>query len=290
MTTDSSAVSRIRFVNILDGYVYGPNLFTTHDGGATWKQATLAGAPNSYGVSSIETNGSYTYLVAGNPNTAVPAPDVLYRSPASTDNFTLQTQPTFSTGWAVRIAANPYGAIVAAGDQKGDFYFQANGTNTWTHLNPNCKNGVPTNPLVALASPANGSSDPQLVFACGGNVAAGSQQKTIVRSTNLTSFANAPTNPPLGGNLSAIASPDGNTIAVAASSGATYLYVTTNGGASWNTVISTPAYGGAPIHDLGFTNDTQGFAVEGNATKAGLASSSFIMTYNGGVSWQNVTF
>ena len=290
LTTNNTAVSRIRFVNILDGFLYGPSLYTTHDGGATWNKVTLPGAPSTFGVTSLETNGTTTYLIAGDQNSAVPGADLLYTSVATQDNFILQAQPVFSSGWQPRVVANPQGATISANNNKGDLYYQANGTTTWTHLNPGCQNGIPTNPVVALATPAAGSIDPQIVLACGGDAGAGTQQKTVVKTTNLSTFTAAATQPPLGGILNAIASPDGKTIAVAASSGATFLYVSTNGGSSWQTVFNSSAYGGAPIHDLGFTTDTQGFAVAGNAVNAGQVSSVFIMTHDSGATWQQVTF
>ncbi len=270
--------------------MYGPDLYSTHDGGTSWQKVSLNGVPNSYGVTSLETNSTTTYLTAGNPNTAVPGADVLFSSPASQDNFTALSQPAFTPGWEPRVIANPYGVVIAVNDNKGDLYFQPTGSTTWTHFNPDCLNGIPTNPLVALASPASGSSLPQIVLACGGDAGAGSQQKTIVKSSDLSTFATAPSNPPLGGILGNIASPNGQTIAVSASSGATFLYVSSNGGSSWQTVINNPNFGGAQIHDLGFTTDTQGFAVEGDATKAGVVSSTFIMTRDAGLSWQTIAF
>lgn len=290
LTTNSTAVSKIRFVNILDGYVFGPNLFTTHDGGATWHQVTLSGIPSSYGVMSLETNQNYTYLIAGNPSAAVPGVEDLFVSPASKDSFELQSSPTFAAGDVAKITTNPYGTIISANDRKGDLYYQALGASNWTHITANCGTGIPTNPFVTLTTPPSGSSNPEIVVACGGDVGAGSQQKTIIKSTNLSTFTAVPSNPPLGGVLTGIASPNGQTIAVSAASGATYLYVSTNGGQSWKTVIQNPAFGGSPIHDLGFTTNTQGFAVEGNATKEGVASSEFLMTHDSGASWQSVTF
>lgn len=290
LTTDSKAVSKIRFVNILDGYVFGPNLFTTHDGGATWHQVTLSGIPSSYGVMSLETNQNYTYLIAGNPNSAVPGIEDLFVSPASNDSFKLQSSPTFAAGDVAKITTNPYGTIISANDRKGDLYYQAKGASSWTHISANCGTGIPTNPYVALATPPAGSSIPEIVVTCGGDVGAGSQQKTILTSTNLSTFTAVPAKPPLGGVLTGIASPNGQIIAVSAASGATFLYVSTNGGHSWNTVVQNPAFGGSPIHDLGFTTNTQGFAVEGEATKAGVESSEFLMTHDSGMSWQSVTF
>ena len=35
-TADRDGMSHLRFVNRLDGYLFGPSLFTTFDGGRTW--------------------------------------------------------------------------------------------------------------------------------------------------------------------------------------------------------------------------------------------------------------
>ena len=295
--TPVTGVSRIRFVNGMDGYLYGPDLYATHDGGATWQKLTLQGIPNPYVVTSLETNSSNTYLIAGTPN-VMPSPDYLFISKATSGAFT-QSKFIFPTGTPTQITVNAYGAVIAADNHgatlrpsnpNGDLFYQATGTTSWTQIKAKCPSGFPFNPLVALAAPISGLNTPQLVLGCGGGVAAGSQEKTVVKSADLTTSTTTRTQPPLSGDLEAIASPDGQTIAVGASSGATFIYVSTDGGASWQTAISDATLGGSFVHDLEFINATQGFAVIGNATTAGTRTSIFLMTHNRGLSWQEITF
>lgn len=292
-----TGVSKIRFADVRDGYLYGPDLYATHDGGATWQKLTLQGIPNPYVVSALETNGSETYLIAGTPN-AVPSPNYLYISKASSGAFT-QSKFIFPTGTPTQITVNAYGAVIAAdnhgavlmpSNSNSDLFYQAAGTTSWTQIKAKCPAGLPTNPLVALAAPISGSTTPQLVLGCGGGVAAGSQEKTVVKSTDLTTSTPTRTQPPLSGGLEAIASPDGKTIAVGASSGATFIYVSTDGGASWQTAISDTTLGGSFVHDLRFITATQGSVVIGNATTAGTRTSIFLMTRDRGISWQEITF
>lgn len=292
-----TGVSRIRFANVRDGYLYGPDLYATHDGGGTWQKLTLQGMPNPYVVTSLETNGSDTYLIAGTPN-AIPSPDYLYISKATSGAFT-QSKFIFPTGTPTQITVNPYGAVITAdnhgglallNDPKGNLYYQATGTTSWIQIKAKCPPGPPTNPLVALASPISGSNTPQLVLGCGGGAAAGSQEKTVVKSVDLTASTPTSARPPLGGILEAIASPDGQTIAVGASSGATFIYVSSDGGASWQTTFSDTTSGGSIVHDLVFINATQGFAVIGNATTPGTRTSAFLMTNDRGLSWHETTF
>ena len=285
------SVSQIRFLTINDGYLFGPDLYATHDRGATWQKLTLKGIPSTSVVTALETNGSNWYLTAENPNAPTPKTGYLFISNGTSGVFTIQRKPVVPAGARAEITANPYGAVLNATlNQNDNLFYQAPGSTSWTRIKANCPVDLPTNPLVALAMPVSGSSTPQLVLGCKGNTGAGSQEKTVVESRDLATFTPTKARPPLGGDLGAIASPNGETIAVAASSGATFLYVSTDSGASWKTVISDPSFGGAPIHDLGFTTANQGFAVIGHATIDGTRTSTFVMTHDQGSSWQEVSF
>ena len=296
--SSNGSVSKIRFLNINDGFLFGPGLYATHDGGTRWQKITLQGIPSSYVVTALESNGSNTYLIAVNPNVS-PSPNYLFISDAPTGLF-IKSKSVFPTGTPTQISANPYGAVLTANNhgsvltplsaQIGTLYYQATGTAIWTRIKAHCPGGLSADRLVALATPVLGSSTPQLILGCVGGAGAGSQEKTVVQSGDLKTTSPARARPPLGGILEAIASPDGKTIAVAASSGATFLYVSIDSGTTWKTAISDPTFGGAPIHDLGFTTPTQGFAVMGHATSAGNRTSIFLMTYDQGLSWPEIRF
>ena len=187
------------------------------------------------------------------------------------------------------ITSNRYGVVISNSNDKNIFFYQETGRKNWLQIHVRCSDHL-DKPLIALASPVMALTSPQIVLACGSNAAAGSQEKTIFESKDLKAFEATRSQPARSGILEAIASPDGKTIAVAASSGATFLYVSTNGGVSWQTVISDPSFGGASIHDLGFTTPTQGFAIMGHATTAGTRSSAFLMTRDQGVSWHEIGF
>ncbi len=296
--SSTDAVSKIRFLNINVGYVFGPDLYATRDGGTTWRKIILLGIANGYQVTSLETNGNKTYLIASNPNVS-PSPNYLFISEATTGIF-IKSKSLFSTGTPTQISVNPYGAVLTADNhgavltplsaQIGILYFQATGTANWTRIKAHCLGGLSANPVVALATPVLGSSTPQLILGCGGGAGAGSQEKTVFESADMNTSRATPSRPPLNGILEAVASPDGVTIAVAASSGATFLYVSIDSGATWKTAISNSTLGGAPIHDLGFTTATQGFAVVGHAITGWTRTSTFVMTHDQGISWQEISF
>jgi len=69
---------------------------------------------------------------------------------------------------------------------------------------------------------------------------------------------------------------------VAATSGASYLYRTADGGRTWKTVFTDN--GGAPLTDLGFTDPTHGVAVLGPPSPKLLVSS------DAGATWKAQAF
>src|SRR5919197_966364 len=52
-STDALAAQRVRFANLNDGWVFGPGLWSTHDGGVRWARVSLPGASGAQ-VSSLE--------------------------------------------------------------------------------------------------------------------------------------------------------------------------------------------------------------------------------------------
>jgi photosystem II stability/assembly factor-like uncharacterized protein len=66
---------------------------------------------------------------------------------------------------------------------------------------------------------------------------------------------------------------------------ATWIYASSNGGQTWQTVLTLPD-GGAGLSDFGFTTATQGVAVEGRPD----IGSHLYMTRDSGRSWSRARF
>src|SRR5579871_4744011 len=86
----SAGVSQVRFLDLRDGWAFGPQLFATHDGGHTWTQVIT----NGLRVIDLETVGDRAFALFASCTGTGPAfatdctSYTLYSSPASADNWT----------------------------------------------------------------------------------------------------------------------------------------------------------------------------------------------------------
>ncbi|MGH2842888.1 MAG: WD40/YVTN/BNR-like repeat-containing protein, partial [Solirubrobacteraceae bacterium] len=78
-TTDPQAIGQLRFANAQDGYAFGPELWSTHDGGASWHQVQVGGT-----VISLAASGPYVYAQVA----AARGPGRVMRSPVGNDAWT----------------------------------------------------------------------------------------------------------------------------------------------------------------------------------------------------------
>jgi len=120
---------------------------------------------------------------------------------------------------------------------------------------------------------------------CGGSAAAGSEEKRVEKTVNGVSAVAG--TPPMAGDAEALAATASGTLVVAAASGASELYLSTDGGATWTTA-ETYSDGGVGFNDLGFTTATQGVVVHGLPGFSVNFASQLLMTFDGGASWSVV--
>ena len=261
----SSGVGQVRFANRLDGWVYGPDLWVTYDGGAHWLKSTFAN------VYALEAGAGTVHAVLFDQ--------------AST-SFRIESSPVDQDAWArsstsLQIGAGPIpdvqlvlnattgwilendrvviaGARLVGGRWQpwtppcttvgGPAYLAASDA---THLVADCTEGVWTGP--AISDHLYFSSDGGATFS---RVAGAAPAR-------------------VGGS---IASPAPGVVFAAAAS---QIFGTFNSGASWQAVY----VGGsaqANITLVGFTTPAQGIAITGNGE--------LVMTRDGGHTWQLVPF
>lgn len=254
----TGGVGNLRFANSRDGYAFGPQLWTTHNGGRTWTEPQM-------GANELAAAGDYVYAVAS-INTQV---WTLARSPVGHDHWAfLPGQGRFGLGgrggaesglWVqgdtVIIQA---GSRMLVSNDQGMHFSRARGV------------------VRAGDCGYDAVADPFAIWAVCSN---GMALDEVLRSTDSgNTFAPAANVPDGPIDAFAAASP---TVAVVSGQGP--LFRTTDGGASWSPVAA-PSAGWTY---LGFTDATHGVAL-GNFGTGGRQDSRLYYTTDGGASYHYV--
>jgi hypothetical protein len=272
----NTGVRQVRFADVRNGWVFGPDLWATHDGGEHWtRQAFATDAGNSQ-VSSLETSGGAVDVAIIGSNGVQ-----FFSSPAATDSWTAsattiqmgagpvpQAQIVLhgSAGWAIEVDRTVVSGARLSGGR-------------WVGWQPPCSSAGGSAALAA-------GTMSQLVAVCNEGTYTGPTQSVHVyfSGDGGSSFRRVATALPLSFAGAVTMSPSAGTVIVGgnAARGAVLL-ASFNGGAGWTTVYR----GGDSIasDELGFTTTSQGVAIVTTGNIAHL-----LMTYDGGRSWRVVSF
>jgi hypothetical protein len=278
------AVSEVRFADALDGWIYGPSLLATHDGGATWQQLDLGGS-----VVALETSGGFVDAVVSPCSTQETCSGSLRleQAPATGGSFTtVLTGPTVqssSTGMLALSLHAPVGFVNVSGVGSPQFGLWA----TRSLANPSGWNPFPDPCAISAGYSLDAFVGPDvtsLYSLCSGVGGAGSVMKEVVKTQSGQSTVVGL--PPPGGDPESLAATSSGTLVVSAASGASELYRSTDGGTTWSTLTFND--GGIGFNDLGFTTSTQGVVIHGQPGPPTDYASQLLMTYDGGATWQAV--
>jgi len=266
-TGSQAAVWGIRFANPAHGFVFGTGLWETTDGGEHW--TAVAGPGGS--ITDLEVIDGQVLALTGS---------TLYRRPLAGGSWSVVAQATNQSEIATQaqVAAVLDGTkVIVTGN---------GGLSTTTEATPCTTMGVAEPSSVAVTGPDS------LALLCAGGAAMGSVQKTVYVSDDLGAQWTKAGSPPNGGDPEGISAGTPGQIVVEAASGASELYYSANGGATWSTAWSA-GDGGAGFNDLGFTTTSNGVVVRGPASSDGNSEGSpgqLLLTSNGGATWQTVTW
>lgn len=262
----TGGVSEVRFADAEDGWIFGPDLWATHDGGVTWKPVTdLGGTVRSLEAADREvyaevTSASGTHLLAsptGGDTWGLLGPEDL-------DGTTLLALRG-TTGYAF----SPDDAVLA---------FTARGLQ---QRGVPCGDGQDTSP-----SGLSAGTGTTVAALCGSDPAAGSATKTLMVSNDGGRTWTEAGTTPLPGQPAGVAAISPGTYVVAAVGGSSLLYRSTDGGHAWTTVLSSG--GGPSLTDLGFTTTTRGTVILGASSalaRGAEVPSQLLVTSNAGSSW-----
>ena len=282
----AQGVSGLRFLEGVNGWAFGPELWATHDAGSIWTKVDTHGQR----VTDLETAGDRAYALF-----ATCSGTNAHSFAMNCTSFSLMTTIAASDDW-VRVSAatsdlanggSPTSAVLALTGSAG-YLLAPDGTlysgplgGTWqrTGTAP-CKpgtpqaDGLPGDAWLALVDSAHlamscqgtSATSPPEVYTSGDAGKIWQRPEAawpgISDSGNVTSFA---------------AAPDG-TLVLATTHG---LYVLPAGGPAWKPVTGAPAGG---FSYVGMTSDSQGVALP-----ADTSLHEIWMTFDGGLTWQPQT-
>ncbi len=288
----------VRFANPADGWIYGglpnggPLLWSTHDGGATWRQQALPGLYRDDPIFDLEAANGTVYLMAMDEDEAV----TVESSPASRDAWHQDPTPALTLpaggaqpGGSIVLDAG-HGWLVEGNDRGVTGSAVLEGAGQWRAWTPPCE--AVGDSYTVPAAP-NG---PDLVAVCVMGGFASPLPKSAPLGASLgsswlyfsanggESFHHGPELVPrhdyFGGVL---ASPrPGVIVTDRLGNDREQLIASFDGGRHWQAV-----YQGYFFY-LGFTTPTQGVGLA--QLSAGTGHSEMAMTFDGGHHWSRVNF
>lgn len=294
-STAQTGVSEVRFADDSNGWVFGPDLWSTHDGVTTWNRVTVGSAVSQ--VIALETAaGEVDAVVTDCAVGSAPCPGQLWHAPIGSDQFTQVPSVQLPNGVAGPSAlalhgrtgylvANPEGTTGAS----STLWATTDGTSWRSHPSP-CESST----LQSVAA----VDSRRATALCAGGAAAGSTAKTLYGTADGgATFTPEGSPPPRGGDGGTVVAASASDLAIATSSAAAEIYRSTDGGATWRTAVQLDD-GGLGFGDFGFTDATHGFAVHAPAarvTQGGAAVGQFgpnlaslYRTNDGGGTWSPV--
>jgi hypothetical protein len=287
----ASGLSQIRFLNLNNGWAYGPQLYATHTAGKTWTQVDTGGLR----VTALETVGDRVFAVWASCTGDGPAYAV------NCTRFTLYSASATGGTWApvgasttglTNGAASEAAQLVLTGSRGyllapgGELYSgPVDGSGPWTRVSslvascpvgPARGNGQPTGALLGAVNARD------LILACvsassGTSPSVSTQQKFVYSSKDGgMSWAQMTTAPAAGVAFGLAASPT-ESVMLATDQGIDLLPA---GEMSWRTA---DVRGGAPaggFRYIGMTTDEQGIALPADPS-----AGTVWFTFDGGQSW-----
>jgi len=271
----TSGVHRVRFADERNGWVFGPELWVTHDGGAHWRRPPLPGAAAAGEVESLEIGAGLVHAVVLDDGgvhilSSAVAADAWT---ASTTTIPVGAGPVPQAqlavqgpaGWAIEVDRTVVGGARLSGAR-------------WVSWQPPCESA---GGFAALAAAT--ASDVDAV--CDEGVWTGSSESVhaYLSTDGGTTFRRVA--PALEiADATAIGSSPSGAVVVGGSghTGTGVLLASFDAGSTWATVYQ--GGDGVAADELGFETANQGVAI------ATGAAAQLLMTFDGGHHWSPVTF
>jgi len=287
----SRGVGQLRFLNTDNGWAFGPQLWVTHDAGATWQQEATGGMR----VIDLETAGNRAFALFAKCAGSGASFGTGCTSVSLYTSSTAGNQWQRASGPAGRLPAAAAGradsaSLLLAGDRgyvlapSGELLSGPITGAAWTMADAQvpCSPGAPGaggQPTGALM--AAGSGDLFLVCTSATSTAGDSQTKVVMVSSNGGTTWSTAGDGPAPGIATSVAAAQGNVVVLATDTG---LYLSTNGGVSWQLARSGPPRAKAGARGFGYVGMTS--ATQGVALPADAGLHEVFITTDGGSTWR----
>lgn len=264
-------VSGVRFADARNGWAYGPGLWSTHDGGATWHRV---GAPGGGRVLALAAAGDRVVAAVSTCGKRERCDSFrVYGTPDGADRWRPLPGAQGSVGSAaagLSLTVRGGSAYLAGGPPDGSAIWSGpvDGGGEWVRRDAPCEDEFYPS---AVTSASNG----ELVLVCAGRPAAGSQPKIVYLSGDGTSWERGG-EAPAGGLVTAAAATPAK-IFVATNHG---LVVSADGGRQWRRDLVD-----RNLTYVGFTTARQGVLVPAPSRPGEL-----LFSYDAGRTWSPVRF
>jgi hypothetical protein len=269
----TAGVRGLRFADALNGWAFGPDLWATHDGGATWSPVSLPGSSTDRQVMTLETASGVVHAV--------------YFDGGATGTLTIATSPVGTDDWVrspttVELGAGPVPNPQLVLSGTAGWLIEVDRVvvdgsrliaGAWTPWQPPCAAGEGPARLAA-------SSPSDLVTACDvGLWSTPAGVHLYASSDGGATFTEVASTVPVS-SIEEVAAPAPGTVLVAGglAAGGSAIVGLFDGGTTWTQV---QAFQGARSTGLAFTTAQDGFAIG----PSGDGTSELLITRDGGRTW-----
>jgi len=279
----AARVSGVEFSSRRNGWLYGPGLWATHDGGAHWQRIRLHGIMPALGggVQSMAAAAGTAYAVVS-PDPYHARPQELFTSPASRNAWTRVGHMT-GNPFAVLAVSGKAAWFGTSSTTAGALWATANGVR-WHRYPLRCP-GDTTLSGIAAASRSH------VAFLCVYFQGMYHSVKYVLRSVNGGRTTRVTGRAPVAGDayggIGGFAVPPNRSRVIGmtvVTPGLSYVYRSATGGKTWTEVPVSGTSGGVGLNSLSFPSRTDGWLV------AGYPLHQLMRTANAGRSWHRVAF
>ena len=287
LLTQASRVSGVVFDSRQDGWLYGPGLYATHDGGAHWQRISLGGniVPSlGGGVTAMAASAGTAWAVV-DPDPFHGLADELYRSPAGKNAWArVGTMTAANAVFAVSGRAAWF-ANSTRGPGSSEYVWATADGARWHKYPLSCPGTYYQLAGIAPGSPSH------VLFLCAFPQGMFQTQKEVLLSVNGGRTEHLIGPAPMRGDVSGFAVlPQRATMITIAvvTPGLDYLYRSANGGKTWTQVAVPGTGGGVSLSSLSYVSPTVGWMVIGGPFGGG--TSLLLRTTDAGATWHQVRF